>query len=200
MRSARRALTSVTRMSTSIDLGRPVSGDVIDLILEDHRRFEALLRQLRDSSSDRDAVRRALSALHVAHAEAEEKHVYPQLRRKDAITEHEAEHGEEEHAEGHEAMLKVLELKGTDTQAFDDAVEELATALNHHLTEEELTILNPAREEVDERVREELGAAFVTERNAQLDADCGSIDNVRRIVEAAEREGLLDDDEEEDEG
>ena len=28
---------SVASMSTSIDLGRPVSGDVIDLILDDHR-------------------------------------------------------------------------------------------------------------------------------------------------------------------
>src|ERR671917_456889 len=183
-------------MSTSIDLGRPIAGDVIDLILDDHRRFEALLRDLRDATSDRDAVRKALAALHVAHAEAEEKHVYPQLRRKDAITEHEAEHGEEEHAEGHEAMLKVLELSGTDTQAFDDAVEELATALNHHLTEEELTILNPAREEVGAQVRATLGQAFLSERNAQLDADCGSIDNVRRLVEEAQREGLLDDEEE----
>jgi hemerythrin superfamily protein len=187
-----RPVASVGRMSTPIDLGRPISGDVIDLILEDHRRFESLMRQLRDSSSDRDAVRRALAALHVAHAEAEERHVYPQLKRKDAITAHEAEHGEEEHAEGHEAMLKVLELKGTDTQAFDDAVEELATALNHHLTEEELTILNPAREDVGEQVRADLGLAFATERNKQLDADCGAIDNVRRIVEAAEKEGLLD--------
>ena len=49
--------------------------------------------------------------------------------------------------------------KGTDTQAFDDAVEELAKVVNHHLTEEELTILNPAREEVAEQVRAELGRA-----------------------------------------
>jgi hypothetical protein len=180
-------------MTTSIDLGRPVSGDVIDLILEDHRRFESLLRDLRDSSSDRDAVRHALAALHVAHAEAEEKHVYPTLRRKDAISDHEAEHGEEEHAEGHQALLAVLELKGTDTQAFDDAVEDLATALNHHLTEEELTILNPAREDVGEQVRRDLGEAFAAARNALLDDDCGSLDNVRRIVRAAERDGLLDD-------
>ena len=95
-------------------------------------------------------------------------------------------------------MLKVLELKGTDTQAFDDAVEEVATALNHHLTEEELTILNPAREEVSEKVRADLGEAFATERNAQLDADCGRIDNVRRIVQEAEKEGLLDEDEDDD--
>ena len=67
--------------------------DVIDLILDDHRRFERLLRDLRDSSSDRDAVRRALATLHTAHAIAEETHVYPKLERKDAITEDEAEHG-----------------------------------------------------------------------------------------------------------
>ncbi len=179
-------------MSTPIDLGRPVSGDVIELIMNDHRLFESLLRDLRDSSSDRDEVRRAFSALHVAHAEAEEKYVYPKLRRKNAIDKEEEEHGEEEHAEGHEALLAVLELKGTDTQAFDDAVEKLAEKVNHHLTEEELTILNPAREEVGEQVRAELGELFAKERNAQIDDDCGRITNVRSIVAAAKREGLLD--------
>jgi len=184
---------------TAIDLGRPVSGDVVELILDDHRRFEALLRALRDSGSDRDAVRHAFATLHVAHAEAEEKHVYPKLRRKDAITEQEADHGEEEHAECHEALLAVLELRGTDTQAFDDAVEELAKVVNHHLTEEELTILNPAREEVGEQVRAELGEAFAAERNKQVDDSCGSIINIRRLVVAARKEGLLDDGEDDEE-
>jgi len=181
-------------MTTSIDLGRPISGDVVELILDDHRLFEELLRDLRDSSSDRDAVRRALATLHVAHALAEEKHVYPRLRRKDAISEHEAEHGEEEHAEGHEALLAVLELKGTDTQAFDDAVEELAKVINHHLTEEELTILNPAREEVSDQERTRLGDAFAKERNAQIDDNCGTLTHVRELVAQARREGQLDDD------
>lgn len=178
---------------TEIDLGRPVSGDVVELILDDHRRFESLLRDLRDSSADRDAVRKAFATLHVAHATAEEKQVYPKLRRKDAISGHEAEHGEEEHAEGHEALLSLLELKGTDTQAFDDAVEELAKVVTHHLTEEELTILNPARDEIGEQVRADLGTAFATERNAQIDDNCGSLTHVREIVATASREGLLDD-------
>ena len=181
---------------TTIDLGRPAQGDVVELILDDHRRFETLLRDLRDSSADRDALRSAFATLHVAHAEAEEKYVYPKLRRKGAVSEHEAEHGKEEHAEGHEALLALLELKGTDTQAFDDAVEELAKVVNHHLTEEELTILNPAREEVGEQVRTELGEQFAAERNRQIDDNCGTLTNVRRIVAAANREGLLDDDEE----
>ena len=179
-------------MSTPIDLGRPTSGDVVELILEDHRRFESLLRQLRDSSQDRDAVRRAFATLHVAHAEAEEQHVYPALRGKDAIGAHEAEHGAEEHAEGNQALLAVLEIKGTDTQAFDDAVESLAAAVNHHLTEEELTILNPARGDVSEGVRGELGERFATERNERVDADCGRLENVRAIVRRAAKRGLLD--------
>lgn len=183
---------------TNIDLGRPIEGDVVDLILDDHRRFEALLRDLRDSSQDRDAVRRAFAALHVAHAEAEEQHVYPKLRRKHAVTEEEAEHGEHEHAEGNEALLKVLELKGTDTQAFDDAVEELARLVNHHLTEEELTILNPAREEVGPQVRADLGLQFAEERNRQIDADCGTLENVRRIVARDRKQGKLDEDDDED--
>jgi len=182
-------------MSTSIDLGRPVSGDVVDLILDDHRRFEALLRELRDASSDRGAVRQAFSTLHVAHALAEESKVYPRLRRKHAISGDDAEHGEEEHAEGHEALLAVLELKGTDTQAFDDAVEALAKVVNHHLTEEELTILNPARADISDRERAELGESFAQERNAQIDDGCGTLTHVREIVAAANRKGLLDDDE-----
>lgn len=183
---------------TNIDLGRPVEGDVVDLILDDHRRFEALLRDLRDSSQDRDAVRRAFATLHVAHAEAEERYVYPKLKRKNAVDDEEADHGVEEHAEGNEALLKVLELKGTDTQAFDDAVEELAKLVNHHITEEELTILNPAREEVGPQVRADLGKQFADERNRQIDDDCGTLTNVRRIVADARKKGLLDDDEDDE--
>jgi hemerythrin superfamily protein len=182
--------------NTAIDLGRPVSGDVVELILDDHRRFEMLLRDLRDSSSDRDGVRRAFATLHTAHAVAEETHVYPRLRARHAVTAHEAEHGEEEHAEGHEALLAVLELEGTDTQDFDDAVEELAKVVNHHVTEEELTILNPARETVSDHEKAELGEAFARERNKQIDQGCGTLTHVRKLVAAARREGLLDEDDE----
>jgi len=176
---------------TDYEIPRPTSGDVVELILEDHRLFEALLRDLRDATADREAARAALSAVLIAHGEAEESKVYPNLERKDAITDHEAEHGEEEHAEGNEALLALLECKGTDTQKFDDAVEDLATALNHHIGEEEQTILNPARTDVSEEVRADLGEKWATERNRLLDADAGSIDNVRKIVARAHEDGLL---------
>jgi hemerythrin superfamily protein len=183
-------------ISSSIDLGRPTSGDVIDLIVDDHRLFEQLLRQLRDATQDRDAVRKAFADVLIAHGEAEEELVYPVLRRKaEDIGEHEVEHGHEEHAEGNEALLAVLELKGTDTQAFSDAVEELSNLITHHIAEEELTILAPARTEVGERVRRDLGEKWAARRNELIDAHCGSIANVRRVVEEARKEGLLDQEE-----
>lgn len=74
--------------------------------------------------------------------------------------------GEEEHAEGNAALLAVLELVGTDTQAFED--------------------------DVSDGIRGELGEAFSVERNRQIDAGCGHIENVKKLVNAAKRDGLLE--------
>jgi hemerythrin superfamily protein len=164
--------------------GGSVAEDVVELIIADHRRFEDLLREVRNVEADRDAALSELSAILVAHAEAEEREVYPELRyRADDVTGEEVEHGSEEHAEGHAALLHVLEIGDPDAEEFGDAVEELTKALAHHLDEEERTILNPAREEVSEEVRDRLGRAFSAERRRRLDAGCGSIENVRRLVD-----------------
>ncbi|MBM9461478.1 hemerythrin domain-containing protein [Nocardioides sp. zg-536] len=181
---------------TDLDLQLPDEGDVVELILADHRRFEELLRDLRDSSSDRDAVRRTFATLHVAHAEAEEAEVYPNLRREDAISGDEADHGREEHAEGNEALLAVLEAEELEGEEFEELVEELARLVNHHLTEEELSILNPARDEVDADERARLGKAFAAARAKLITDDCGRVEKVRALVEEARAEGLLDEDEE----
>ena len=184
---------------TTYPIPRPASGDVVDLILDDHRLFETLLREMRDSTADRAGAREAFAAVLVAHGEAEEQKVYPRLRRKQAITEHEVEHGEEEHAEINEALLALMECKGTDTQKFEDAVEKMNEVLQHHLTEEELTILNPAREEVSEADRAALGSAFLEIRSEHLDAGV-TVETVQKLVDRAHREGLLPAEDEEGSG
>ncbi|KRC51416.1 MULTISPECIES: hemerythrin domain-containing protein [unclassified Nocardioides] len=181
-------------MTSGIDLGRPTAGDVIDLITDDHRRFERLLSQLRLATADRDAVRQAFAHVLIAHGEAEEELVYPVLRRTaEDVDAHDVEHGKEEHAEGNQALLALLELKGTETKAFTDAAEELSNLIAHHIAEEELSILEPARTETSTKVRYDLGAKWAQRRNELIDAGCGSLDNVRRIVAQAEKEGLLED-------
>jgi hypothetical protein len=176
---------------TDITTPRPTDGDVVERILEDHRLFEDLLRECRRTDTDRAAARTALAEVLVAHAVAEEERVYPELRRSRAISGHEEEHGEEEHAEINEALVAFLEARSPDTQAYEDALEDLATAVNHHAGEEETTILNPAREEVPPERRAELGSAWLARRNELLDAGCASLDQVRALIDEAEAEGVL---------
>lgn len=169
-----------------------MSSDVIELILTDHRRFEDLFRGLRDRTSDRAALLRELSAVLVAHAVAEEREVYPALERFKKVDNDEVEHGAEEHAEGHQALLALLEVSSdaTGSDEWEGKLEELVETINHHLDEEERTILNDARDAVPDSRRIELGEAFSTVRDEQLDSGCGEIDNVRRL--AKETEGRID--------
>ncbi|GHI83299.1 hemerythrin domain-containing protein [Streptomyces xanthophaeus] len=156
--------------------------DVVALILKDHRTMEELFRRMRSVEADRAGALAKFSALLIAHGEAEETEVYGALKRFKDVDNEEVEHGAEEHAEGNEALLALLEVSEVGSDAWDSRLEDLVKAVSHHLDEEERTILNGARENVPDERRAELGAAFLRERERQLAADCGSIENVRSIV------------------
>ena len=158
--------------------------DVVELILADHRRFEELFRDLRDRTSDRTALLGDLAELLVAHAEAEETKVYPALKRYKEVDNDEVDHGAEEHAEGHQALLALMEISDTESEEWEEKLEELVEALNHHVDEEERTILNDARSEVADARREELGKEFLEERQERISDGCGDIEYVRRLAKA----------------
>ncbi len=162
-------------------------GDVVEVILADHRWFEEALRELRDVESDRAAVLADLATVLIAHAEAEESKVYPQLKKKHAIDAEEVEHSEHEHDEGNEALLELMEVEDTTSEEFGDKTHELSEALSHHLDEEERDVLNPARTDVSQEVRDELGEKFAAERARLIESGAGSIENVRKLVEAAKK-------------
>lgn len=156
--------------------------DVVALILKDHRTIEDLFRRMRSVEADRADALAKLSALLIAHGEAEEAEVYGALKRFKDVDDAEVEHGAKEHAEGNEALLALLEVSEVGSDAWDGRLEDLVKAVSHHLDEEERTILNGARESVPDARRAELGAAFLRERERQLAADCGSVENVRALV------------------
>ncbi|WP_086563080.1 hemerythrin domain-containing protein [Streptomyces africanus] len=158
--------------------------DVVELILRDHRRMEDLFRRMRSVEADRPGALREFADLLIAHALAEEARVYPALKRYKNIDDEEVEHGEHEHDEGNKALLELLEVEEVGSDAWDEKLEELVQAVTHHADEEERTILNGARENVAMERREELGRAFRQERERQLKAGCGSVGNVRKIVES----------------
>jgi len=169
----------------------PITGDIVQLILDDHRLFEALLRELRLDVANREVLRACFADVVLAHGEAEEQHVYTSLQRRRTITAHEAEHGEEEHAELNAAILALWECKGLDTQKFDDAVEEVTKAMSHHIAEEEQSILRDADQDLGVEARADLGKVFCAARSKGLADHIGAEASLRRIVARAEREGLL---------
>ncbi len=144
--------------------------------------MEDLFRLMRSVEADRAAALREFADLLIAHALAEEAEVYPALKRYKNIDDEEIEHGEHEHDEGNEALLGLLEVEEVGSEEWDTKLEALVEAVTHHADEEERTILNGARENVATERREELGAAFLEERERRLKEGCGSLDNVRRLV------------------
>ncbi|GHA48735.1 hemerythrin domain-containing protein [Streptomyces purpurascens] len=156
--------------------------DVVELILQDHRKMEDLFHLMRSVEADRAAALREFADLLIAHALAEESEVYPALKRYKKIDDDELEHGEEEHEEGNKALLELLEVDEVGSAEWDEKLENLVEAITHHTDEEERTILNGARENVAMDRREELGAAFLEERERLLKEGGGAVDNVRCIV------------------
>jgi DNA phosphorothioation-dependent restriction protein DptG len=139
---------------------------------------------MRSVEEDRAAALREFADLLIAHALAEEAEVYPALKRYRDIENGEVEHGVEEHEEGNEALLALLEVDEVGSDEWDEKLEKLVEAVTHHADEEERTILNGARENVAAERREELGAAFAAERAKQLEQNCGRVENVRRVVKS----------------
>jgi hemerythrin-like domain-containing protein len=165
--------------------------DVVELILADHREFERLFRALRNREEDRAARLNELADLLVAHAEAEEREVYPKLEKRAPEEAEEIEHSHEEHSEGHEKLLAVLRVEDVDGEDFEEALEELVETVNHHLDEEERDVLNAARESVPDAERAELGRAFLRVRDELLAGSPGDVRNVARLVQEAEERGEL---------
>ncbi|MEU0369761.1 hemerythrin domain-containing protein [Streptomyces sp. NPDC006283] len=159
-----------------------VTNDVVELILQDHRRMEELFRTMRNVEADRAAALGEFAGLLIAHASAEEDEVYPALQRYKNVDEDDVEHGVHEHEEANEALLALLQVEDTTSEEWEEKLEELVTAVNHHADEEERTLLNDARENVKDDRRQDLGKAFLEARAKYLDADCGSVRYVSELV------------------
>jgi hemerythrin superfamily protein len=140
--------------------------DVIDLITADHREVERLFDLLQNEPDKRELALPTLSALLIAHSRAEEAEVYPVARSEAGETE-EVAHSQQEHAEAEE-LLERLRAIDPGSAEFGPALDELVKAVQHHVDEEESSVLPGIRDRIDDNRRAELGAAFAASREAHL--------------------------------
>ena len=140
--------------------------DVVDMIMADHREVERLFDVLQAEPDKRALTLPTLSALLIAHSRAEEAEVYPVAQSEAGETD-EVAHSQEEHAEA-EQLLKRLQGIDPDSAEFGPALDKLVKAVQHHVDEEETSVLPGIRNRIAAERRAELGAAFANSREAHL--------------------------------
>ncbi|MFI2763973.1 hemerythrin domain-containing protein [Streptomyces echinatus] len=156
--------------------------DVVELILEDHRTMEDLLRLMRSTEADRQTALHDFAHLMIAHGEAERASVHPVLVSfEDADT---VEHIESAHQEAVKVLFALLQVREIGSAEWDWRLQQLAWVTARHTDEEERTLLNRLRDSLSRRCREELGAGFAGTEIDLLTARCGSVANVHRMMHA----------------
>jgi hemerythrin superfamily protein len=156
--------------------------DIVEVILNDHRMMEDLLRLMRSIEADRQAALNDFAHLMIAHGQAGETSVHPVLMSfEDADT---ADHIRAAHREVPKVLLALMEVREIGSVEWDWRLQQLASVTARHIDEEERTLINRACESLSHPCRAELGAAFARTRTDLLRARCGSVISMHRMVHA----------------
>jgi hemerythrin superfamily protein len=83
-----------------------MAGDVVDLIMQDHREVERLFDELKDNPEKRPNLVPVLTTLLSAHSRAEESAVYPAAA-KEADEADDVAHSQQEHVEADQLLEKL---------------------------------------------------------------------------------------------
>ncbi len=142
-----------------------MDSNVVDLIMNDHRELERIFDQLMTQPDKRANLVPVMITLLTAHSRAEESEVYPAAA--EAGGGKDVQHSQKEHLEADQLAAKVAE---TDFESpdFPEALQKLIDAVNHHVEEEESTVLPGMRESMDANRLDELGQAFLRSRAEHL--------------------------------
>lgn len=138
----------------------------VTLILNDHRALEALFEQVESGKGDRQELMDEIVVRLSAHARAEEREVYPAIKKADPSEDAEVEHAYDEHVEAEHLLLKARNLVGS--PHFEQAFTEFVGAVKHHVEEEETEILPALEKAVDPPTLKRLGDAFERARREEL--------------------------------
>lgn len=137
------------------------SGDVVSLILRDHKPIKELILVLKDpdvSISKKQPAFAEFERTLLSHAKAEEESLYIQLKETDDLRTEGLE-GDTEHAIAEQLMMEINESKGDD-DTWMAKVKVLAELVDHHVKEEEKEVLKEVRKAFDAEKRVEIGEMY----------------------------------------
>ncbi|KTD22866.1 Uncharacterized conserved protein [Legionella lansingensis] len=132
----------------------------------DHKSIEELLKNIEKLDYGhpelRDGLFNKLKTLVILHSKAEEKVFYSSLQRF-SLTEDEIKHAMEEH-DKIEEMLGRLSDNSLDGTAWEQLFKSMATALRHHIKEEENQIFEDAEQALSTERAQEMEIAMRDEK------------------------------------
>lgn len=155
--------------------------ELFRILTKQHQEVDGMLLQLarEQDVETRKSLFPVLKQQLLAHAKAEEKTFYPALAQ--AGEDDEAEHAEREH-EDIEAALEKVEGLDFEDDGWDDALQELTEAVQHHVKEEEGDVFDTARESLDDEQLEQLAEEFREQRKTELEALGGTDDGYDELT------------------
>jgi Hemerythrin HHE cation binding domain len=138
-----------------------VAGDIVDLILEDHKELKRLIKILKDDEvdfGDRYAAFEEFAPLLTIHAKPEEQSLYVEMKKNKELRVEGLE-GDVEHALADQLLneAKVTE----DEDLWSARVKVLAELVEHHIKEEEKEMLPDFKDQTDKKLRLQLGEKFI---------------------------------------
>lgn len=153
------------------------SGDIIDLILFDHKPLKKLIKVMKNLDLAENERREAFdkfAPLLIAHAKPEEQILYAVMKNDKEIRV-EAFEGEVEH-ELAEMMLQEAKA-ATDTDVWSAKVKVLAELVEHHIQEEEGDLLPDYRKSSEKQYRLELGQKYLDAKEQYENWDFDDMDD-----------------------
>lgn len=118
--------------------------DVLDHLIEEHRKTEDMLRRLADSDpgAERERVVSELDEALTLHMKVEEMFLYPLIA--EAVGDEAREEADVEHALAREGLASLKERSGG--AGFGAAVDMLTAGIEHHVEEEESELFPKLRQ------------------------------------------------------
>lgn len=133
--------------------------DIIQLLTDDHHEVNQLFGRVSRASkpeTENELTKQIIHELSI-HAAVEETFVYPLVRAKLSGGSEVADRSIEEH-HGMKRLLADLEKLDVGTAQFTRKMDELISAVRHHVAEEEGGVLPKLRRETDADLRKKVGA------------------------------------------
>lgn len=143
--------------------GQSAEGDIITLILEDHKPLKQLIKIMKDSEADENEVAEAFdefAPMLVNHAKSEEQSLYVHLKdTRDEDLRTEGFEGDVEHTLADQLLEEIPRTE--DADEWRAKVKVLAELVEHHIEEEEDEMLPDFRKKSELETRVQLGEQFL---------------------------------------